>query len=159
MEKGISMKMDKKIIILALIILISLLLICKLSNYWYAGNSYAGNSYAGNSYAGNSYAGNSKNKNNFINLFSNTSSSPTGTIPLKYNDIYYYGELNKIPCGAQLDLSNQAQIPCIMRKRCPEPEESKLSANDIALLYSEAYKMAGKEVLNRAITDMKKDEK
>ena len=144
MEKGISMKMDKKIIILALIILISLLLICKLSNYWYAGNSYAGNS---------------KNKNNFINLFSNTSSSPTGTIPLKYNDIYYYGELNKIPCGAQLDLSNQAQIPCIMRKRCPEPEESKLSANDIALLYSEAYKMAGKEVLNRAITDMKKDEK
>ena len=126
-EKG--MKLNRKLVILALILLIGLLLICKLSNYWYASDDTSNTS-----------------KNNF---------ATTGTIPLQYNDIYYYGDVNKIPCGnKQIDLSGQAQIPCIMRKKCPDidkAEEYKLSDSDRALLYKEVYRLAGKEVLNRAI--------
>lgn len=78
-------------------------------------------------------------QNNFLNI---------STLPTQYNQISYYPEHNKIPCD------NQAQIPCNIKKKCTK-QQNLLSDSEIAILYKEAYEMAGQEILNRYLQETK----
>lgn len=119
-------------LLLAISILIGLLLICHVSNFIYSRNKNTKNT---------------KNIQNTQNKFINLS-IPTNPIPTQYNDIYYYGNPNQVPCKMQ----GEAQIPCIVRQKCNKSnEESQLSDSEIALLYKFAYEEAGKEILRREL--------
>lgn len=79
-----------------------------------------------------------------INTFNNIPSI-TKPLPTQYNIITYDNNLGKIPCN------NQAQIPCNIQKQCTK---SQLSDSELAILYKEAYEMAGEEVLLRTLREM-----
>jgi hypothetical protein len=90
-------------------------------------------------------------KSDFINI-----AIPTGTPPLKYNDISYSNEQQKIPCN----IMNQAQIPCNLIQdkiqdkisKCPKPTYD-LSDSELAILYKAAYEKAGIEIMSRVLKD------
>ena len=73
--------------------------------------------------------------------------SITKPLPTQYNLIAYDNDLGKIPCN------NQAQIPCNIQRKCT-PTKYQLSDSELAILYKEAYEMAGEEVLLRALREM-----
>lgn len=125
------MKYNSRLLI-AVSILIVLLLVCHLSHFFY--NYYKNKN-------------NNEKNNNEKNEFANISGKPLKT---EYNEIYYYNDNSKIPC----DGSKEAQIPCNIQKKC-KPTQYQLSDSEIALLYKEAYEIAGKEVLDRYINEIK----
>jgi len=74
----------------------------------------------------------------------------TRPLPTQYNLITYDNNLGKIPCDSQ------AQIPCNILQQCKnQPNKYELSDSELALLYKEAYEMAGEEVLLRTLNEMK----
>ncbi len=82
-------------------------------------------------------------KCDFINL-----AVPTGTPPLKYNKITYIPELQKIPC----EIANQGNFPCNQIQPCTTvPSEEQLSESELAILYKEAYELAGLEIIRRTL--------
>lgn len=72
--------------------------------------------------------------------------SDLARVPTQYNKIYYYDQPQRIPCD------NHPQIPCSL---CPGDgnTEYKLSDADMALIYLEAYKQAGRNVLLRKLQE------
>jgi hypothetical protein len=128
-------------IIIALSIFISMLLICHTMNFIYPRKQH--------------------NINNFYNLPKITKSIPntshftknkTINIPTQYNLITYDNQLNKIPCD------RHAQIPCnVIQEQCTNNNNTyQLSDSELAILYKEAYEMAGNEVLLRTLEEMQK---
>jgi len=85
-------------------------------------------------------------RNSFYNI-----PSMTRPLPTQYNLITYDNNLGKVPCDSQ------AQIPCnIIEQQCKnKPIKYELSDSELALLYKEAYEMAGEEVLLRTLNEMK----
>jgi len=121
------MIVNQQILFIALFILILLLLTCHISNFLYPSNN-----------TNNTNNNNIKNRNDFNNYR-----------PIKYNDIYYYGQPGEIPCNT---LNDQAQIPCIVRSQCTsQPNKYQLSQSEIAMLYKFAYEEAGREILRREL--------
>ena len=86
-----------------------------------------------------------KNSNTFSDI-----PSITNPLQTQYNIISYDNDLGKIPCN------NQAQIPCNIQKKCTptKPTKYQLSDSELAILYKEAYEMAGEEVLLRTLRKM-----
>lgn len=84
-------------------------------------------------------------KSDFINLV-----VPTGTPPLKYNKISYTPGIQKIPC----EIAAQGNFPCSQIQSCSSPQttQSQLSDSELAILYKEAYELAGLELMKRVIT-------
>lgn len=84
-------------------------------------------------------------RNSFYNI-----PSMTRPLPTQYNIITYDNNLGKIPCDSQ------AQIPCNILQQCKNQQTKyELSDSEFALLYKEAYEMAGEEVLLRTLNEMK----
>ena len=119
---------------ITVIILISLLIICHISNFMY--EIY--------------------NKNKFANLPLSISSNPIAT---KYNTIYYDNQCTPSPCNQQ----NEAAIPCSIISSCsknptPTPTQTKLpyklSDSEMAVVYRDAYNSAGRELLRRALNEI-----
>ena len=82
-------------------------------------------------------------KSNFINL-----AMPAPTPALKYNKITYIPELQKIPC----EIANQGNFPCNQIQQCiTVPAEEQLSESELAILYKEAYELAGLEIMKRTL--------
>lgn len=121
--------MNSQGLIISILILISLMLICHISNYLYNKNL--------------------KEKNNFSNL---TLSIPTTTKPIDYNKIYYEpkGITSNLSCS---QAQQQANIPCdIVSSSCTSvPTYGQLSDSELAVLYKVAYEESGREVLKRAL--------
>lgn len=88
--------------------------------------------------AGNANTNSNKNKNEFSDL---------ARTPTQYNKIYYYGKPQHIPCD------NHAQIPCSLCPGNNNESEYKLSDADMALIYLEAYKQAGRNALLRKLQE------
>lgn len=111
-------------LLIALCILISMLLICHTMNFLFT---------------------HKRNSSSFYNI-----PSITRPLPTQYNLITYDDNLGKIPCDSQ------AQIPCnVIQKQCTnQPTKYTLSDSELALLYKEAYEMAGEEVLLRTLNEM-----
>ena len=124
-----TMKINRSGIQVAILILIIMLLTCHISNFVYPQKNYFNNIH--------------NNVNTFENIFSQKKD-----IPLKYNVITYNKNNINTQCEAH------AQIPCkVIQKQCiSNPTQYKsLSDSEIAILYKEAYEMAGKEVLLRTL--------
>ena len=137
-------------LIISIIILIALMLICHTVNYLYPSDS---NYKINNINSINNY-------NNMLNSFSNLPlSTPKKTISSEYIKLYYEkqnGQNNnsdKSICSQK----NEAAIPCNAVSTCslPKPTEYQLSNNDIGLIYSDAYKNAGRELLLRTLKEPK----
>lgn len=69
-------------------------------------------------------------------------------LPTQYNLISYDNQLAKIPCN------NHPQIPCKVQEQCKTATQTHLSDSELALLYKQAYEMAGNEVLWRTLKEM-----
>jgi hypothetical protein len=119
-------------VFIAIIILISMMLICHTAHFFYDRNK-----------------------------FSDVTGIPTHyELPTQYNQIFYEGSTgscnNSKPDQAVLDqLLGQANVPCpIVTKQCPIPTNfslDNLSESELAVIYKVAYENAGMEVLNRAL--------
>ena len=108
---------------IAVLILLGMLITCHLRNYF------------------------NTPKSDFINLV-----VPTGTPPLKYNQISYTPDIQKIPC----EIAEQGNFPCSQIQTCSSPQTTqaaKLSDSEIAIIYKEAYERAGLELMKRVITN------
>ena len=84
-------------------------------------------------------------KSDFINL-----DIPTSTPPLKYNKISYTPGIQKIPC----EIANQGNFPCSQIQTCETPQTTlaeQLSDSELAVLYKEAYELAGLEIMKRTL--------
>ena len=107
---------------IAILILLGMLIMCHLRNYF------------------------NTPKSKFINL-----AVPTGTPPIQYNKILYSPSIQKIPCEIA-DQGNfpcsQIQT-CSLPKTT---KELQLSDSELAILYKEAYEQAGLELMKRIIT-------
>lgn len=111
---------------ISVLILLGMLITCHLRNYF---NTFI------------------HNKNNFVNL-----SVPTGTPQIKYNKITYVPGIQQIPC----EIANQANFPCSQIQTCLIPKTIKaeqLSDSELAILYKEAYKRAGLEIIKRTLEE------
>jgi hypothetical protein len=107
---------------IAVLILLGMLITCHLRNYF------------------------NTPKSDFINL-----AIPTGTPPLKYNQISYTPGIQKIPC----EIAAQGNFPCSQIQTCSSPQTTQaaqLSDSELAILYKEAYERAGLELMKRVIT-------
>ena len=125
-----NVNFDSDGLLMGVIILISLMLICHITNYFFK-------------------------KNQFADL---TLTTPTSTDPLQYNKIYYdtQGGQSGNQWGKQsCSQLSQAQIPCDVVTSCmnpaPSPTPNQLSDSELAVLYKVAYQQAGIEVLNRTL--------
>lgn len=123
------MKTTETSVIAAIAILIILLLTCHISKFF-----------------DNSKSSSKSSSNSFNNTSITTSltASNAASIPTRYNRIYYNNQPNQISCVN----NNQAQIPCHLRCQSSTPQ---LSDAELALLYREAYKRAGRQVLIREL--------
>jgi hypothetical protein len=113
---------------IAVLILLGMLVICHLKNYF---NSKSRNI-----------------QNSFINL-----AIPSGTLPLEYNKISYSGGSDFIPCevAAQANVPcSQIQTPCQSTPTTTKPQ-MQLSESELAIIYKEAYEQAGLELINRTL--------
>jgi len=109
-------------VFIAILILIIMLLTCHTMNLLYPRNTASSN-------------------NKFENLINKST-----IIPTQYNVITYDNHKLQIPCASQ------AQIPCkVMQKQCTRSAQNTLSDSEIAILYKQAYEMAGNEVLLRTL--------
>ena len=123
-----NVNFDSDGLLMGVIILISLMLICHITNYLFK-------------------------KNTFADL-----TAATSTDPLQYNKIYYdtQGGQSGNQWGKQsCSQLSQAQIPCDVVASCmnpaPSPTPNQLSDSELAVLYKVAYQQAGIEVLNRTL--------
>ena len=123
------MKFSYTGLFISVLILLSMLVWCHLSNYFYPKTQRYTNSH-----------------NRFIDL-----TIPTGTPPLQYNRISYSNIEKRIPCN----LMNEAQIPCDIKQyqNCSNPQATKyeLSDSELAILYKIAYEQAGMEIMKRTL--------
>jgi hypothetical protein len=108
---------------IAVLILLGMLIICHLSNY---------------------FDSRSRSKQSkFINL-----AVPTGTPPMIYNKISYSGEQMRIPC----EIAAQANVPCSqLQTPCPTDTNAQLSESELAVLYKIAYEQSGLELMKRIL--------
>ena len=86
-------------------------------------------------------------KSKFINL-----AVPTRTPPLQYNQISYSPGIQQIPC----EIAEQGNFPCSQIQTCSTQQDilsSQLSDSELAILYKEAYELAGMEVINRTLKE------
>ena len=122
------MKLQSNNVFIAIIILISMMLICHTAHFFY-------------------------DKNNF----SNVKDLPVQYNQIYYDTSNPYGSCNnRKPDQATLDqLLGQADVPCpVVTKQCPIPTKfslDSLSDSELAVIYKVAYENAGMEVLNRAL--------
>ena len=136
-------------LIISIIILIALMLICHTVNYLYPSDN------THNTH--NTHNKTIYNYNNMLNSFSNLPLSiPKNTISSEYLKLYYEkqnGHPSKLNCSHK----NEAAIPCNAVPTCslPKPTEYQLSDSDIGLIYSDAYKNAGRELLLRTLKEPK----
>lgn len=108
---------------IAILILLGMLITCHMRNYF------------------------NKPKSDFINLV-----VPTGTPPLQYNQISYTPGIQKIPC----EVADQGNFPCSQIQTCSTPQNtqfSQLSDSELAVLYKEAYELAGLEIIKRTLEE------
>jgi hypothetical protein len=106
---------------IAILILLGMLITCHMRNYF------------------------NKPKSDFINL-----AVPAGTPPLQYNQISYIPGIQKIPC----EVAEQGNFPCSQIQTCSTSQNaqlSQLSDSELAVLYKEAYELAGMEVIKRVL--------
>ena len=120
------MKLQSNNVFIAIIILISMMLICHTAHFFYDRNN-----------------------------FSNITGLPTQYNQIYY-DGNTGSCNNSKPNQALLDqLLGQADVPCpIATKQCPIPTQfslDSLSESELAVLYKVAYENAGMEVLNRTL--------
>lgn len=117
-------------VFVAVLILLGMLITCHLRNYFYFNQSTT------------------PPKSAFINL---KLAVPTGTPPLKYNQIDYVPGIQKIPC----EIASQGRFPCHEIQTClaaPQTTQAEqLSDSELAVLYKEAYEQAGLEIMKRAL--------
>lgn len=88
-------------------------------------------------------------KSDFINL-----AIPTGTPPLRYNQISYSDQRRKIPCeiAAQANVPcSQIQTPCTSGSTSTDSQMYQLSDSELAIIYKLAYEQAGLELMNRVL--------
>jgi hypothetical protein len=115
-------------VFIAIIILISMMLVCHTAHFFYDRNN-----------------------------FSNVKGLPTQYNQIYYDNQSNTSTCNnKPPDQATLDkLLGQAEVPCAtVQKQCPQPTQfnlNNLSDSELAVLYKVAYENAGMEVLNRAL--------
>ena len=113
-------------VFIAIIILISMMLICHTAHFFY-------------------------DRNNFSNV-----ALPTQYNQIYYENQNNTSTCNNSkPDQATLDkLLGQAEVPCAIVKKCPTPTKFSLvnlSESELAIIYKVAYENAGMEVLNRAL--------
>ncbi len=112
---------------ISVLILLGMLITCHLRNYMRS---------------------NTSPKSDFINL-----AIPTGTPPMRYNQISYNDQRQKkIPC----EIAAQANVPCSqIQTPCPaqsiSDQLSQLSDSELAIIYKLAYEQAGLELMNRVV--------
>ena len=83
----------------------------------------------------------------FINL-----AVPTGTSPLKYNQITYTPKQQQIPC----EIADQGNFPCSQIQSCAtQATAAQLSDSELAVLYKEAYEQSGLELMKRILQQEK----
>lgn len=122
-------------VFIAIIILISMMLICHTAHFFY-------------------------DRNKFSDVTGIPILPTHPILPTQYNQIFYDSSTgscnNSKPDQAVLDqLLGQANVPCpIVTKQCPIPTKfslDSLSESELAVIYKVAYENAGMEVLNRAL--------
>jgi len=122
-------------LIISIIILISLILICHISNYLYNKNIHSSNE---------------SSKNEFYNV---KLEIPTGNVPTQYNQIKYENK-GKLSCN-----SWQAEIPCnkVDTSACIVPATTKYELTDAEMIdvYKFIYENAGLQVLQRTLKEPK----
>ena len=115
-------------VFIAIIILISMMLVCHTAHFFYDRNN-----------------------------FSNVKGLPTQYNQIYYDNQSNTSTCNnRPPDQVTLDkLLGQAEVPCAtVQKQCPQATQfslNSLSDSEIAVLYKVAYENAGMEVLNRAL--------
>ena len=135
------MNFKSKGLIVAILILISLLLVCHISNFLYPKKLKS------------IYTSN-KNLNSFLNLPLSIPNTPLNTT---YNQITYDKPIDPSICKNM----NEAEIPCSIISSCssqnkvPMTTPYELSESEWAVVYKAAYETAGLEVLSRALGDIR----
>ena len=132
------MNFKSKGLFIAILILISMLAICHITNYIYSKHNKNKN----------------KNKNSFSNLSLSISKTPVNT---QYNQITYDKPIDPSICKN----INEAEIPCSIISSCsssnkntvPTTTPYELSESEWAVVYKSAYEAAGMEVLSRTLDE------
>ena len=124
------MKLNSKGVIVSILILIIMILVCHITNFFYP-------------------------KNNFKNVGNNNNNNTPKQ--KDYNEIYYSNNTGE---ERLCDNVEQAEIPCDIIKKCepePVPEPTgldSLSDSEIAVLYKFAYESAAREIMTRTLEDI-----
>ena len=141
------MNFKSKGLIVAILILISLLLVCHISNFLYPKQSKS-------IYTSNKNQ--NKNLNSFLNLPLSIPNTPLDT---KYNQITYDKPIDPSICKNM----HEAEIPCNIISSCSASSQNtvpmttpyELSESEWAVVYKAIYENAGLDVLRRTLGDKK----
>lgn len=133
------MNFKSKGLFIAILILITMLAICHITNYIYSKHNK------------------NKNKNSFSNLALSLSISKT-PLNTQYNQITYEKPIDPSICKN----IKEAEIPCSIISSCSSASKNtvpittpyELSESEWAVVYKAAYEAAGLEVLSRSLSEM-----